>query len=351
MKRNYFIFFLLLVFVTGSFLPKTFAGDYLTVIAVGDIMMGSTGLRGILPPDDGQDLFKNIRPYMNGGDIVFGNLEGPLLDEGEPGKCREEKSRYCFEFKSPTRYGRYLKETGFNVLNIANNHILDFGTEGIKSSLETLGSLGIAPSGGEAVVELTIKGKKVALVGFSYLSSKYSFSILEIEKAREIIARLKAAHDLVIVTFHGGAEGKSALHVRDENEIFLGEKRGNVIHFSRSAVDAGADLVLGHGPHVLRALEIYKGKLIAYSLGNFLTYGMFNLKGPNGISVILKVRLDTEKGRLLEGWIIPVKLVNGGIPIYDSAQEGIELLKQLTHNNGCDFNVRISDEGEIRPIR
>jgi poly-gamma-glutamate capsule biosynthesis protein CapA/YwtB (metallophosphatase superfamily) len=351
MKFNHWIYPLLMILVWGPVGQNALAGDNLSVVAVGDVMMGSTGQRGVLPPENGRDLFENVSQYLNDGDIIFGNLEGPLLDEGESIKCPGERMRYCFEFKTPSRYGLYLKQAGFTVLNIANNHTWDFGVEGVKSTLETLGTLGLAPLGGKAIVELNMKGKKIALVGFSYLSSTYSFSILEIEKAKEIVAKLKESHDLVIVSFHGGAEGKSALLVINENEIFLDENRGNVILFSRAVVDAGADLVLGHGPHVLRALEVYKGKLIAYSLGNFLTFGMFNLKGPNGVSVILKVKLDPETGRFLEGRLIPVKLINGGIPEFDETRQGIELLKQLTHKGGYDFNVRISEEGKVSFIQ
>ncbi|MBA4393093.1 MAG: capsule biosynthesis protein CapA [Desulfobacca sp.] len=351
MKPKHLIPLFVILVLAALIYQKILAGDCLTVVAVGDIMMGSTGLRGILPPNDGQDLFENIRPYLEGGDLVFGNLEGPLLDEGESNKCRQEKSPFCFEFKSPTRYGLLLKQAGFNALSLANNHTLDFGGEGIKSTLETLGSLGISPLGGQAIAEKEIKGKKVALVGFSFTPSPLSFSILEIDKAKEIISNLKKTHDLVIVSFHGGAEGKYALQVVNETEIFLNENRGNVRLFSRSVIDAGADLVLGHGPHVLRALELYKGKLIAYSLGNFLTYGMFNLKGPNGISGILKIKLDLENGSFLEGRLIPVKLVNGGIPEFDPTKEGIGLIKQLTENSRFNFNIQINEEGELNQNR
>ncbi len=347
MKIYKIIFFFLIIL----FCQNTFAGDYLSVIAVGDIMMGSTGQRGILPPDDGKDLFKNVNQFLKDGDIVFGNLEGPLSDEGESNKCQGEKSRFCFEFKTPTRYGPYLKQAGFTVLNIANNHVQDFGVAGLKSTMETLTASSIAPVGGIAIAGSNIRGKKIALVGFSFLSSLYSFSLLEIEKAKDIVAKLKENHDLVIVSFHGGAEGKSALQVINENEIFLGENRGNVMSFSRAVIDAGADLVLGHGPHVLRALEVYKGRLIAYSLGNFLTYGMFNLNGWNGVSVILKVKIDSENGEFLEGRLIPMKLTAGGVPEFDDSRRGIDLLRQLTQKDGPNFNIRISEEGKVSPVR
>jgi poly-gamma-glutamate capsule biosynthesis protein CapA/YwtB (metallophosphatase superfamily) len=352
MKLTKIISFVLLFFlIFGADKRVSSAEKTLTVTAVGDIMMGSTGSRGILPPEDGRDLFKMVSPYLSGGDIVFGNLEGPLLDGGESKKCRDENSRYCYEFKTPTRYGRYLKEAGFTVLNLANNHTLDFGEEGVRTTLETLRSLGLEALGGQAIVEMTIKGKKIAVVGFSYQANPYAFSILEIGRAKEIVSRLKSVHDLVIVSFHGGAEGKTAQQIPNSREIFLGEDRGNVRQFARSVIDAGADLVLGHGPHVLRALEIYKGKLIAYSLGNFLTYGMFNLKGPSGISMILKVGLDPESGKFVEGRLIPVKLINGGIPELDDTRQGIELLRQLTNKGGYDFNLRIDEEGKVNQIQ
>jgi poly-gamma-glutamate capsule biosynthesis protein CapA/YwtB (metallophosphatase superfamily) len=332
------IFFL---WITGFHGQRTYAGDFLSVIAVGDIMMGSHGPKGILPPNDGRDLFTGILSYLKGGDITFGNLEGPLLDEGGAGKCRESKSPWCFEFKMPTRYGLYLKQAGFTVLNIANNHTLDYGTEGIKSTLEIFSVLGIQPAGGQAVAELMVKGKKIALVGFSYRLSPYSWSLLEIDQAKEMVRKIKESHDLVIVSFHGGSEGKNALQVVNENEIFLGEDRGNVMLFSRSVIEAGADLVLGHGPHVLRA----------YSLGNFLTYGLFNLSRPNGISGILKINLNLDTGDFLEGRLVPVKLEKKGIPEPDHDREGVQLVKDLTHKNGGLFNVRISDEGEISRIR
>ena len=197
-------FLIFFVLITGCFCQKACAGDFLSIVAVGDIMMGSQGSRGILPPDDGQNLFAGIFPHLRGGDITFGNLEGPLFDNGGSGKCRETKSPWCFEFKMPTRYGLYLKQAGFTVMNIANNHTLDFGMEGVKSTLETLNGLGIRPSGGQTLAELNIKGKRIALVGFSFRSSPCSWSLLEIDRAKEMIAKIKGTHDLVIVSFHGG---------------------------------------------------------------------------------------------------------------------------------------------------
>ncbi len=151
----------------------------------------------------------------------------------------------------------------------------------------------------------------------------------------------------MIVSFHGGAEGKSAIHISEGNEFFLEENRGNVIKFSRSVIDAGADMVVGHGPHVLRALEVYKGKLIAYSLGNFLTYGMFNIKGPNGLSVILKASINTETGDFIQGDLIPIKLLNGGIPEIDLDKEAVRLVNNLTKEDIGNSNITIAHSGAL----
>lgn len=320
-------------------------------MAVGDIMMGTIYPVDILPPDDGKGMFNFVHGEFQGGDIVFGNLEGSLCDEGKPMKCKVPLKGNCFEFVMPTRYAGHLKEAGFSVLNIANNHILDFGIEGMDSTTATLRRAGISITGGETVAYLHKNGRKIAIAGFSYKASPCAYSILEIPAAKEIIAGLKKSHDIVIVSFHGGAEGKQALHLPKGDETFLEENRGSVTKFARSAVDAGADMIIGHGPHVLRAMEVYKGKLIAYSLGNFLTYALFNLKGPNSLSVILKARIDGATGNFLDGRLVPVRLINGGIPEIDPSGEAIRLIRDLTATDIKPRSMVIEDNGVIRPLK
>ncbi|HEX9191613.1 MAG TPA: CapA family protein, partial [Candidatus Deferrimicrobiaceae bacterium] len=231
------------------------------VAAVGDIMMGTTFPEEILPPEDGATLFRAAMPFLSGHDIVFGNLEGPLTEVSISPKCPRprKKGHPCFAFRTPPRYVERLQAAGFNALNVANNHSLDFGMEGLDNTLAVLDNAGIRAVGGERVAIFTGAGKRIAIAGFSYsLPTRYVHPLLDIDRAREVVAGLKVENDVVIVSFHGGAEGKGALRVADAEEEFLGEKRGNVVRFARAAVDAGADLVLGHGPHVPRALEIYR---------------------------------------------------------------------------------------------
>jgi hypothetical protein len=303
------------------------------VAAVGDIMMGTTFPEEILPPEDGATLFRAAMPLLSGYGIVFGNLEGPLTDVGKSPKCPNprKKGRPCFAFRTPPRYAERLRAAGFNALNVANNHSLDFGMEGLDNTLAVLDNVGIRAVGGERVAVFTEAGRRIAVAGFSYsLLTRYVHPLLDLDRAREIVAGLKAENDVVVVSFHGGAEGKAALRVKDSGEEFLGEKRGNVVRFARAAVDAGADLVLGHGPHVPRALEIYRGKLIAYSLGNFATYSMFNLKEESGISYVLQAELSPETGDVVRFRTPSIALRDLGIPYPDPSGRAEKLLRDLS---------------------
>jgi hypothetical protein len=319
----------------------------ITIASVGDIMMGSIHPVEVLPPEDGKGIFDAVRNDLQ-GDLVFGNLEGPLADGTTPTKCAGRAAGNCFEFVTPTRYAKHLKSAGFSVMGIANNHTLDCGTTGITSTLAALAGAGIKPAGGEAVARLRIKDKNIAVAAFSFKGHQYAYSVLDLEEAARIVSALKEQNDIVIVSFHAGKEGKTAIRVRNEDEVFLGEARGNVVRFSRTVIDAGADLVIGHGPHVLRALDLYKGKLIAYSLGNFLTYGFFNLKGPNGVSIILRVSLDPKTGDFANGRIIPVRLLNGGIPEPDPSGEAISILQDLIQKDSARSEIILESNGTIR---
>jgi poly-gamma-glutamate capsule biosynthesis protein CapA/YwtB (metallophosphatase superfamily) len=303
------------------------------IAAVGDIMMGTTFPEPILPPEDGATLFRSVAPLLAEHDVVFGNLEGPLTDAPLSPKCPKplRRGRPCFAFRTPPRYAAHLAGAGFTAVSVANNHALDFGMEGLDNTLEILDAAGIEPVGGERVAAFTISGRSVAVAGFSYsLRTRYVYPLLDIEAAREIVARLKGEYDLVIVSFHGGAEGAQAMRVTDAEEEFMGENRGNVVRFARAVVEAGADLVLGHGPHVPRAIEVYRGKLIAYSLGNFAVYSMFNIKGPSGLGYALQAELDPRTGDVLRFRTPSVTLRHPGIPHPDPSGKAEALLRKLS---------------------
>jgi outer membrane protein OmpA-like peptidoglycan-associated protein/poly-gamma-glutamate capsule biosynthesis protein CapA/YwtB (metallophosphatase superfamily)/peptidoglycan/xylan/chitin deacetylase (PgdA/CDA1 family) len=318
------------------------------VVAVGDIMMGSDYPRNYLPPNDGEHIFAEVQRFFRKGDVVFGNLEGPLVDGGAPAKCG--RGGNCYEFRTPTRYVKHLVRAGFNAMSIANNHGHDFGPQGQRSTIDTLRANGIQPVGGAAVAQLRIKGKRVAVVGFSQRPREYAYPIQDIAGAMQIVRRLKESNDLVIVSFHGGAEGSSAFNVADKTELAFGENRGNVVRFSRGVIDAGADMVLGHGPHVLRAMEIYKGRLIAYSLGNFLTYELFSTAGLCGQSVVLRATMDADTGAFLSGTLVPIKLTAKGLPQFDPSMAATRQIMDLTRKNLAKGDIHFQESAEAMTL-
>ncbi|MBZ5525022.1 MAG: CapA family protein [Acidobacteriia bacterium] len=321
----------------------------IVVTAVGDVMLGTTfpdETGGGLPPNDGADILKEVTPVLKLGDVVFGNLEGPLVDGGESVKCRHKVAN-CYAFRVPARYGRHLKDAGFSVMGLANNHAMDFGSEGRASSRAVLDSMGIAHSGEVGdLARLNVKGRKVELIGFATYPN--SSNLLDLESALDAIKAARAESDFLIVSFHGGAEGSTHQHVLDGDELFLGEDRGDLRRFTHAAIDAGANLVIGHGPHVVRALEVYRGRLIAYSLGNFATYGPFNLNGENGMAFVLEAHLAFD-GTFLGGRLHPIRQIKPGGPRLDPEMAVIPVVRALTRVDFGENGVKIGLRGELWP--
>jgi len=166
------------------------------------------------------------------------------------------------------------------------------------------------------------------------------------EKAALLVKAVDKEHDLVVVSFHGGAEGSKALHVPDGREKFYGEDRGHLREFTHIVVDAGADLVLGHGPHVLRGMEVYNDRLIAYSLGNFATYGRFNLSGNLGVGAVLEVVMDAD-GRFVTGKVLPTKQEGEGVAVQDAGGKAIDLIRMLSADDFPGTAVKVAQDGGL----
>ena len=292
------------------------------IAAMGDIMMGTENL---LPADGGKGLFLDVKPHLKGADVIFGNIEGSLTDQGSPTKISKSGRSYCF--RTPPSYVKYLVDAGFNLVSIANNHINDYGPEGKQQTMETLKANNIGFSGPTGTTaSITAKGLKIAMVAFH--TSAHSNHLNDYAGSQRLVAGLAKTHDLVIVSFHGGAEGAKAMHVRDGSETFYGEDRGDVKRFGRGVIDAGADLVIGHGPHVPRAMEIYKGHLIAYSLGNFCTGKGISVKGNNGLAPLLLADL-TKDGKIAGGQIVSFIQGFGQHPKLDKKNRAAKLIYKL----------------------
>ncbi len=313
--------------------------------AVGDVMIGTDFPEGYLPPEDGATVMADVYDWLRDADLTFVNLEGPLCDDPAPSaKCRP-KSTNCYAFRSPTRYVKYLTEAGVDLASLANNHSGDFGEVCRRQTEATLDEAGIKWSGPPGSIASTEKnGLKVAMIAFH--TSAAVNNVNDHKTAAALVRSAAASHDIVVVSFHGGAEGSRATRVPHGRETFHGENRGDLRAFTRTVVDAGADLVLGHGPHVLRGMEIYKDRLIAYSLGNFATYGRFNLSGPLGVGVVLEVVMDGE-GRFVSGKLLPTKQIERGIAVKDPAGAAIGQVRMLSGEDFPKTGVRVDKEGNL----
>ncbi|MBC7900424.1 MAG: CapA family protein [Saprospiraceae bacterium] len=325
-------------------------------------MLGSPFLDDTrMPPNDGSELLKNVMPILSAADIAFGNLEGPMIDSGDSLKCPRPKPIdpkvprtkplepiRCYAFRMPTRYGEHLKSAGFDVLSVANNHAGDFGDAGRASTRKTLDRLGIKHAGSDkaqfSTTYLEVKGRIIAFIGFAH--NNIAPNVNNLITARQLVLDADKKADIMVVSFHGGAEGIAAQNVPKMTEMYFGEKRGNLPLFAHTVIDAGADLVLGHGPHVLRGLEIYKKRLIAYSLGNFATYGWFRLENETALTIILETRLDAE-GNFLGGIIHSGKQEGRGIPVLDESGDAIRKVRTLSQTDFGSSAPKIADDGTI----
>jgi Bacterial capsule synthesis protein PGA_cap len=284
------------------------------IVGAGDVMMGSfgTGLNPALTPgaDAAALVGADLATIFRRADIAFVNLEGPLYEgsQGTPKDCAQ-----CFAFHGPLFYAGILHSLGVDAVSLANNHSGDYGEAGRDSTMAALRSNGIVYGGldrddaraGEMVLP---GGKRVALVAFA--PNNGTLNINDLPRAAEIVRDLKKTHDLVMVSFHGGGEGWTYVHVAKGPETFVGENRGNVTAFAHTVIDAGADIVIGQGPHVPRAVEVYRGHLIAYSLGNFWTYSGVQTYAVSGM------------GPVLEAWVAPDGSIAGFV-IHSTRQAGL----------------------------
>ncbi|GJM34058.1 MAG: metallophosphatase [Saprospiraceae bacterium] len=319
----------------------------LRIIGVGDMMLGTNyPSASYLPPKGGADMLKDVESILSQADLTFGNLEGTILDEGGTAK-RCNNPAVCYVFRSPESYVKHFVNAGFDILSIANNHSGDFGPVGRKKTKELLKKAGIYYAGLAGTDESVIFEKDGITYGFcAFAPNSGTVDIRNISRAKQIVSQLEKEADIVIVSFHGGAEGASNQNVTRKTETYYGENRGNVYAFAHAVVDAGADIVFGHGPHVTRAVELYKDRFIAYSLGNFCTYGRFSLSGPAGYAPLITLTVD-ETGSFMEGLITPVYQQKAHGPKIDGQKRAINKLRELTKQDFPETPLRIMEDGKI----
>ncbi|MBS0018129.1 MAG: CapA family protein [Arthrospira sp. SH-MAG29] len=314
----------------------------ITIKSVGDIIPGTNYPYHKLHPNK-QVLFAGVKPALKDADIVFGNFESTLTNY--PNSAKNVGRGMVFAFRTPPEYAGLLREAGFDILSVANNHSFDFFETGFKDTIANIEKAGMKAVGKKGqIVYHEVRGVNVAFIGFSYFD--YHNNINDLEASKALIKEAAENADIVVVSVHAGAEGTRALRIQNQTEYFYGENRGNKVLFARTMIDAGADLVLGHGPHVPRALELYNGKLIAYSLGNFLGYRTLSTRSELGYSLVLETQLDVM-GNFVEGRIIPVHLDGQGIPSLDNSLRTVGLMRRLTKSDFPDTPLEIDDQGNI----
>jgi hypothetical protein len=246
----------------------------------------------------------------------------------------------------PNHYVNYFKEAGFDILSIANNHVGDFGEKGRENTVKLLVDNEIKFAGLTKYPFTTFEKNGIKYGFCAFAPNNGTIDINDSKNAATIVQHLDSICDIVIVSFHGGAEGSTRSHITRSDEIFLGENRGNPYKFARTVIDAGADVVFGHGPHVTRGIDIYKGRFIAYSMGNFATYGRFNLKGLCGIAPIIKLFVN-KKGEFLSGNIYSIKQIGEGGPIIDNDQMALKEVINLTQSDIPESPIIIKPNGLI----
>ena len=320
--------------------------NYITISAVGDLMLGTNYPDSSTLPLNPNSLLIPANSLLKKADITFGNLEGVFLNKG--GKPKGFGSNiYCF--RQPEDYAKILKENGFNFLSIANNHINDFGITGIETTEKTLDKNLLKYAGNQKnpFTILEKKGIKIGLIAFAPHNG--CLDLNDIPTLISLVEKNKKYCNILIVSFHAGAEGVNACHITRQQEIFYDQDRGNVYEAAHAAIDAGADVIIGHGPHVPRALELYKNKIIAYSLGNFCTYAKFNLKGINSYAPLLYIKIN-EKGDFIEGKINSFVQLGEGGPLIDKTNAAAKLIKQLSIEDFPESPIEINDQGDVKIV-
>jgi len=307
----------------------------------GDTVLGSTyGL----PPARGRTMLANVAPIFRAADVGWVNLE-EALSNGTSSKCAGSTSGACFAFGAPTSFATTLPASGIRIVNLANNHADDYGAAGQTSTLAALRAAHVTWDGRPNQIEvLTVNGVRIAFLGFA--PYKWASRLDRIPAAVALVKRAAAQADVVVVAIHAGAEGSGAVHVPHGTEYFLGENRGNSRAFTHAVIDAGADLVVGSGPHVIRGVEWYRNKLIAYSLGNLAGWRTFGMGGTLSESGIINVTLRGD-GRVTAAKWTPLALVTPGVPVVDSSGASTKLVAQLSREDFGKAGARFGPDGTI----
>jgi hypothetical protein len=312
-----------------------------TIAWVGDTVLAS---KYGMPPDAGRASMAPVTVPLRSADLAFANLEETLSALPDT-KCGGSPN--CFAFQAPPSFAKLMTAAGFDVMNLANNHADDFGPAGRRSTENALRKAGLRWTGRPGQITIMRRaGLRIALLGFA--PYKWAPRLEQIRVAQALVRKAARQSDIVVVAMHAGAEGSGATHVPHGTETFLGENRGDSRRFSHAVIDAGADLVVGSGPHVIRGMERYHGRLIAYSLGNFAGYKNFGIGGTLSLSAILRVELRGD-GAFMGGAWVSLLLDGNALPHPDPSGASARLVTQLSREDFGAAAVEVAADGALQP--
>jgi hypothetical protein len=301
--------------------------------------------------DDPVALLVPLRPLFAGADLALVNVESAIGEGPSPSKCGPTSTN-CFAFRAPLSSARALRSIAPHarvVGNLANNHANDAGRAGQDSTVAALQRAGVYVSGDDTLPTLVPlpSGDTVAVLGF--YTSRETPDARDTAAVRRLVARAADQYPVVIATMHLGAEGRGAQHTADSSEIFLGFDRGNPVAFAEAAVRGGATMVIGHGPHVLRAVEWpVGGALVAYSLGNLVTYGPFVLHEPLDRGAVLCATVDIT-GHVSAATLAPTVQRAAGVVARDRSRRAITLVNRLGREDFPASAAHVNARGVLAP--
>jgi len=298
-----------------------------------------------LPPPGA--LLAPLRALFGDADLALVNVEGAIGDGPAPPKCAAG-STACFAMSQPVAAAdalRSLLPAGAVVGTVANNHAGDAGAAGFDSTLAHLARAGVLVTGADTLATVVeAGGSTVAVLGFSV--SPRGPDARDLAAVRRHVRRAADLYGRVIVTVHMGAEGAAAQRTRRRDERYYGERRGNPVAFAGAAVGAGAALVVGHGPHVLRAIEWRDSALVAYSLGNLVTHGPFVNREPLNRGAVLCATL-TAQGAVVDAELRPTVQRRAGQVAVDRSRRALVLVDSLGRLDFPRTRARVNPDGRL----
>ncbi len=294
------------IFSDNHIFVRTFPSEKIrTLIVTGDVLLARSVNYQTVSRNNFNWPFEKTADVLRGGDITFINLETPLIENCP---LTNTGMSFCGDLRNIDG----LLFAGVDVVHIANNHISNFGVEGVKSTITNLNEKGLIVSGVDGAVYKEVKGLRFAFLGYNEVNFQEGVSLAEVEKVKREVAVAKKQSNIVVVQFHWGNE-------------YTTEITQNQRELAHAAIDAGADLIVGNHPHWIQPLEIYKGKVITYAHGNFIFDQEWSQKTKEGIVG----RYTFYEDELVDVELMPVLIEHYGQPSLIEGERKRKILEEV----------------------